>query len=139
MKSPEARGQFDVMAITQLDGEITKLVAEQDAIIAAAVPSQAKCEAAINQAQTRLAETRGEQRVAAKAFDNASKELTECEQASAAAQKAVRSQTQQSKKLEKALHDAEVELFEQGPLDTFNKLRERTTPPPAPEEEEAIE
>jgi len=136
-KAPDARGQFDLMALTQLEGEIDKLVAEQDAILFAAAPGQVKCEVAIKEAEAQLAAARGEQRVAAKAFDNASKEQAECEAASAAAQKALRDNTQASKKLERARNNAEVEveLFEQGPRETFNELRDRTTPPPAAEEE----
>jgi len=134
-KSPDARGQFDLMAITQLEGEIEKLVAEQDAILAAAAPVQAKCEAAIKAAQEQLTRAKGEQRAAAQAFDVASKEQAECEATSAAMQKAVRSNLQLSKKLESSLNDAEVEveLFEQGPRETFKSLRERITPPPMTE------
>lgn len=134
-KSPDARGQFDLMAINQLEGEIEKLVAEQDAILAAAAPVQAKCEAAIKAAQEQLARAKGEQRAAAQAFDVASKEQAECEATSAAMQKAVRSNLQLSKKLESSLNDAEVEveLFEQGPRETFKSLRERITPPPMTE------
>merc|ERR1719258_917149 len=137
-KAPDARGQFDHMAINQLEGEIAKFVAEIDAVLAAAAPGQAKCEEAIKAAAEQLASAKGEQRVAAKAFDVASKEQADCEAASATAQKAVRSNAQLSKKLEKSLNDAEVEveLFEQGPRQTFKELCERTTPPPAMEAED---
>merc|ERR1712232_1012452 len=119
-----------------------KLVTEQDAILAAAAPGQAKCEAAIKAAEEQLAGAKGEQRLAARAFDVASKEQAECEAASTAAQKAVRSNTQLLKKLEQSLNSAEVEveLFEQGPRETFKELRQRATPPPVaevPAEEEA--
>merc|ERR1712232_75805 len=136
-------GQFDLMAITQLDTEINKLVAEQDAILAAAAPGQAKCEAAIKAAEEHLAAAKGEQWVAAKAFDTANKEQAECEAANKAAEKAVKDNTRLSNKLEKSLNSAEVdvELFDQGARETFKQLCERTTPPPQTElqaeEEEA--
>jgi len=147
-KAPDARGQFDLMAINQLEGEIQKGISGQEAILAAAAPGQAKCDAAIKAAQDRLAAARGEQRLAAKAFDTASKEQSECETTSTAAQKAVRENAQLSKRLDRALNNAEVEveLFEQGPRETFKELRERTTPPPMAEvhvdeaaEEEMVE
>jgi len=140
-KAPEARGMFDNMAITQLEGEIDKLIAEQDAILAAAAPGQAKCTAAITQAEQALASARGAQRTAAKAFDVASKQEAECEAAAKDAQKAVQENGKLSKKLDKALNTAEVEveLFEQGPRESFKELTARTTPPPAPEEEMAEE
>lgn len=134
-KAPDARGQFDMMSITQLEGELDKLIAEQDAILAAAAPGQAKCDAAIKEAQDALAAARGAQRAAAKAFDVASKEQVECETISAAAQKALRQNAQLSKKLDTAVNNAEVEveLFEQGPRESFKELRERITPAPAAE------
>lgn len=139
-KAADARGQFDLMAINQLEGEIDKLIVEMDGILAAALPGQAKCDAAIKQAQDHLASMRGKQRTAAKAFDTASKEQTDCEAATAATQKAVKDNAASSKKLEKALHNAEVEveLYGQGPKETFKELRERVMPPPAPEVEEEV-
>merc|ERR1712086_787271 len=114
-----------------LQGEIDKLIAEMDGILAAAIPGQAKCDAAIKKAQDHLADMRGKQRAAAKAFDIASKEQSDCEVASAATQKAVKDHANASKKFEKALHNAEVEveLYVQGPKETFAELRTRVTPP----------
>jgi len=139
-KAADARGQFDLMAINQLEGEIDKLIAEQDATLTAAVPGQQKCDAAIKKAQDHLANMRGKQREAAKAFDVASQEQTTCDEEHAVAQKAVKDNAQSVKKLEKALHNAEVEveLYAQGAKETFRELRERATPPPAPEVEEDI-
>jgi len=139
-KAVDARGQFDLMAINQLEGEIDKLIVDMDGILAAALPGQAKCDAAIKQAQDHLASMRGKQRTAAKAFDIASKEQSDCEATAAATQKAVKDNAASSKKLDKALHNAEVEveLFGQGPKETFNELRDRVMPPPAPEVEEDI-
>jgi hypothetical protein len=141
-KSPDARGQFDLMAITQLEAEIDKLIAEQDAVIAAAAPGQAACEAAITAAQEPLTAAQGAQKTAAKAFDTASKEQEELERLSAAAQQASRETTKLWKELERMLTDAEVEveLFQQGPREAFKELRERATPPPVIEavEEEPV-
>jgi len=130
-KKPEERGQFDAMAISQLEGEIAKMVAEQDAVITAAIPSQEKCDAAIKQAEAALNTARGDQRAAAKEFDLLSKAQSECTEASSAAQKAVKDLTNQLKKHEKALHnaEAEVDVFQEGALETFKQLRDRVVPP----------
>jgi len=138
-KAPEARGQFDAMVIGQLETEMAKNISEQSKILADAIPGQERCAAAIKAAQATLDTARGEQRVAAQFFDNLSKEQDSCTEASAAAQKAVRDIVASLKKLDKALHNAEVEveIFEQGPLETFKELSERVAPPQAAEEEEA--
>jgi len=137
-KTPEARGQFDSVVIGQVEGELQKKIAEQDQILADAAPGQEKCIAAINEAKQSLDAARGEQRVAAQFFDNLSKEQNECSEASATAQKAVRDSASLLKKLEKTLHNAEVEvqIFEQGPRETFKQLCERSAPAPVAEEEE---
>jgi len=142
-KAPDARGQFDMMAIHQLETEIDKMVAEQDVTLVAAVPGQQKCEAAIKAAQDSLTAARGEQRAAAKAYDSGSKQQAELTEASAAATKAVKDIVNLSKKAEKHLNNAEVqvELFFQGPHETFKELCQRSTPPPEPEaqaEEEEV-
>merc|ERR1719230_439516 len=137
-KTPEARGQFDSVVIGQVEEELKKKVSEQDQILAEAAPGQAKCIAAIDEAKKSLDAARGEQRVAAEFFDNLSKEQNECSEASATAQKAVRDSASLLKKLEKTLHNAEVEvqIFEQGPRETFKQLCERSAPAPVAEEQE---
>jgi hypothetical protein len=129
-KAPEARGQFDMMAISQLEGDIGKMIAEQDAFISEAKPSQEKCEVAVNTAQEQLAKARAEQRAAARSFDIASNDLQMSTAAVAEAQKSVSDLTKMLDRLKKAVYaaEAEVEVFQQGPLDTFKSLRERTTP-----------
>jgi hypothetical protein len=137
-KAPDARGQFDLMAISQLEGEISKRIAEQESIVLAAKPGQDACEATVLQAQEHLNGARAEQRAAAKSFDSASKEEAACEEASIAALKVVREMASSSKRFEKVVFDAEVELelFQQGPIEAFTRLRQRVTPPPAPVAEE---
>jgi len=137
-KAPDARGQFDSMVIGQLEAELAKNISEQDKILADAVPGQEKCTRDIAEAQTAFDAARGEQRESAKVFDNLSKEQADLTEASAGSQKAVRDIAAVLKKHDKALHNAEVEveIFEQGPRETFKALRERTTPPPVVEEED---
>merc|ERR1711896_9817 len=75
---------------------------------------------------------------AAKSFESASKERTDCETSSKSADKAVRDNTQLLARIEKAVikAEAEVEIFQEGPLATFKQLQERAAPPMATVEEE---
>lgn len=129
-KAPDARGQFDLMAIRQLEGEIGKMIVEQESILIAAKPGQDKCELALTQAQQHLDKLRLEQRVAAKNFDTASQHETTCEETSAEAHEVVQNFTKSMKHHKEAVLNAEVELeiFQQGPLEIFADLRARSTP-----------
>jgi len=140
-KAPDARGQFDLMAVAQLEGEICKKIADQESILVAARPGQEKCEAVVQQMLTRLGEAKADQRTAAKIFDAASKEQAACDVTSVAAIKAVRDLASSSKHLEKAVFSTEVELelFQQGPMAAFNSLRDRATPPPVVEAPPMVE
>jgi len=133
-KVPEERGQFDLMAMKELEGEFAKLISQQSDIIAAAVPSQEQCSAAVNTAQDSLTTVRAEQRTAAKSFDAASEEQATFEMVATEAQKALRELSQRTKKLQQQVTNAEVEveLFEQGPSQTFKELCDRSTPPVEP-------
>merc|ERR1712039_625830 len=140
-KAPDARGRFDLIAITQLEAKISAMIDEQDAILAAAAPGQAKCDAAIEEANGHWIAAKDEQMKAAKAYEVAFNERTSCEVASKAAEKAVRDSTSLLTRIDKAVlkSEVEVELFQQGPLAIFKDLQERASPPmPAKEEEVAI-
>lgn len=136
-KAPEARGQFDIMAITQLENEINKSISEEECVLAAARPGQDKCDASVKSAEDCLAAARAQQRAVAKQFDIASKHQVACEEGLAAAQKALKSLTSSIKRLESSVYnaEAELELFQQGPMETFKTLRDRATPTPAVQEE----
>merc|ERR1712050_582431 len=139
-KAPDARGRFDLIAISQLESKIDEMVAEQAAILAAAAPGQAKCDAAIKQATDCFTAARSGQMEAAKVFDVASKELAACEAIHKSAQRAVRDHAQSLGRLEKALRnaDSDLEIFQEGPLDTFRQLCGRVTVPVV-EEAHAVE
>jgi hypothetical protein len=136
-KAPDSRGQFDTMVFEQLEAEIGKKTAEQESILVAAKPEQDKCEAVVREAQDHLNEARATQRLAAQNFDTASKHQSTCEEALNTSQKTLRGLTNSLKRLEKAVYEAEAELeiFQQGPMEAFKTLRTRTTPPPAVEQE----
>jgi len=136
-KAPDSRGQFDTMVFEQLEAEIGKKTAEQESILVAAKPEQDKCEAVVKEAQDHLNEARATQRLAAQNFDTASNHQSTCEEALNTSQKTLRGLTNSLKRLEKAVYEAEAELeiFQQGPMEAFKTLRTRTTPPPAVEQE----
>lgn len=131
-KSPDTRGQFDLMAVSQLEGEIGKMIVEQESILLSAKPGAEKCEFAVKEAREHLDELRLQQRVAAQSFDAASQYEATCEESSIAAHKAVQKLTQAMKHHKETVLNAEVEveLFQQGPLETFKGLCERATPAP---------
>jgi hypothetical protein len=130
-KDPNARGQFDLFAISLLETQLGKLAAEQDETLTASAPVQARLEAAIKQAQAHLAVTKSEQQLAAKSFDAAFRQQATCEAADKAAKMALCSIALMIKDIDKALSTAEVELeaFQQGPQEIFKELCERSTPP----------
>merc|ERR1719453_618437 len=123
------------MAIRQLEGEIGKMIAEQEALLTAAMPGQEKCELALKQAREHLDCLRLEQRVAAQNFDAASQHEATCEENWNEARTVVRTFTKSMEHHKEAVLNAEVELeiFQQGPMDIFADLRARTTPAPVVE------
>jgi len=129
-KAPDARGRFDLIAISQLESKVETMVAEQTAILDAAAPGQAKCDAAIRDAEVIFSAARNEQMAAAKMFDVASQELATCEATHKSAQKAARDHAQSQGFVQRALHNAkaDLEIFQQGPLETFKALCCRVTP-----------
>lgn len=135
-KAPDARGRFDVIALEQLEGELGKLIGEQKEIIVAAAPSQEKCDAAVREAQSSLANAVADQITSAKKIEETAEAAKTCEAAEAAAQKGLRNVNQQAKRLEASLNvaEVEVELFEQGPRQIFKQLKGRSTPAPIVEE-----
>lgn len=80
--------------------------------------------------------TRSDQREAAKKFDIASENQVAFEDAFNAAQSAVHSLLKSSEHLKKAVYAAEVEveLFQQGPKESFEALRSKNAPAPTVEE-----
>lgn len=116
---------------------MAKKASEQEALLVAAGPEQEKCEATVREAQEHLDKARAEQRAAAKSFDTASKQQAACEEALTVAQTAMRSLASSVKRLENVAYaaEAELEVFHQGPMETFRRLRERTAPMPVVEEE----
>jgi len=129
-KPPDARGQFDVIALEGLSKALQNRIADQDAIIVAAEPTQKKHEAAIAAAQETLKGAIASQMSAAKAYEEAAGALKSCEEEAASAQKAAKEETKLAQKLTKNLTNAEalLEIFRDGPLANFKRLRERQEP-----------
>jgi ElaB/YqjD/DUF883 family membrane-anchored ribosome-binding protein len=149
-KAPDTRGEFDHMAVEQLDVEIGKMIESQEKILAAAKPGEEQCEAACKQASDVLSEAKGEQKVAASNYIAGSKQQAACAEALTAAKSAVQELSKSVAQFNKAVEQAEieVELFQQGPKQTFNALRSRAAPEPVsieavpappPAEEQALE
>merc|ERR1719343_1120638 len=115
-KSSDARGEFDHMAVEQLDVEIGKMIDDQEAILSAAKPGEEQCEAAVKQAHDVLSKAKDEQKVAAKNYIESSQHQTASEDALSAAKKAVTELTKAITQLKKGVEQAEVEIqiFQEG-------------------------
>jgi len=145
-KAPDARGQFDVIALDGLATGIRKRIAEQDEKINAAAPIQEKHEAAIAAAQEALKSTTASQILAANAYEEAAGALRSCEEQYLSAQKVAKEGKRRASQLTSDLNsaEAELEIFRDGPLANFQKLRQRTEPvveepTVTPQEEPAME
>jgi len=145
-KAPDARGEFDHMAVEQLDVEIGKMIDGQEAILSAARPGEEQCEAVCKEAHDELSKAKDDQKVAAGNYIKTNKQKAARAEALSAAKTAVQELTRSVGQLKKTIDEAsiEVELFEQGPKEAFNALRSRATPVAVnaeelPTEEQAME
>jgi len=145
-KAPDARGQFDGIALDGLAKGIRKRIAEQDEKINAAVPMQEKHEAAIAATQEALKSTTASQILAAKSYEEAASGLRYCEEQCVSAQKAAKEGKRKISQLTSNLNgaEAELEIFRDGPLANFQKLQQRTElvveePTVTPQEEPVLE
>merc|ERR1712187_733580 len=149
-KSPDARGEFDHMAVEQLNIEISKMVAGQEAILCAAKPGEEQCEAAVRQAHDILSKAKDGQKVSANNYIASSQRQAASDNALSVAKASVLEMTKATIQLKKGVEEAEADLqiFQQGPKETFNTLRARAEPrlvnieemaAPLPSDEQALE
>jgi hypothetical protein len=129
-KKPDARGQFDVIALDGLAKALRNRITEQDEILTAAEPQQKKHEAAIAAAQETLKSAIASQLSAAKTYEGVDAALRACEEEATSALKAARDEKKNAGALSKNLSIAEalLEIFRDGPLANFQKLQKRTEP-----------
>jgi len=129
-KAPDARGEFDHMAVEQLDVEIGKMIDNQEAILSAARPGEEQHEAVCKEAHHELSKAKDDQKVAAGNYITTNKRKAARAEALSAAKSAVQELSRSVGQLKKAIEEAEieVELFQQGPKEAFNTLCSRAAP-----------
>merc|ERR1719253_2089607 len=67
-KPADARGHFDLLAVTQIEAEVNKVIEEQTRLIAAVEPESKQCDQAVETAKNNLEEAKTAQIAAAKGF-----------------------------------------------------------------------
>jgi hypothetical protein len=129
-KEPDARGQFDVIALDGLAKAIRNRISEQEEILAAAAPQQRKHEVAIAAAEGTFKSAIASQLSAAKAYEEAAAALRACNEEAALAEKAAKEEKRHAASLTRNLSTAEalLEIFRDGPLANFQRLQQRTEP-----------
>jgi len=134
-KDVASRGGFDAMVVQQVSVAVEKRLVELNEKIATAEPVKAALLKDVASAQTAHAAAKEKQMDAAGAFRKVDKEATVCTETLKAGQKELANFRKQQKKALDGLFDAEYsrDNFKTGPLEVFAFLRERETPPPAPE------
>jgi hypothetical protein len=129
-KASDARGQFDKLTIDGLQTELNKRIAEQDANITAFAPTEQRLASAIEQARGVLDASSAKLRKSASAFQTASDEKDALTSAAAVAVKAQKDLVAAQRKLAKTCENAEAELevFRDGPLMTYEELQAKKEP-----------
>eukprot|EP00929_Paragymnodinium_shiwhaense_P081181 TRINITY_DN4241_c0_g1_i2.p1 TRINITY_DN4241_c0_g1~~TRINITY_DN4241_c0_g1_i2.p1 ORF type:complete len:377 (+),score=186.45 TRINITY_DN4241_c0_g1_i2:122-1252(+) len=138
-KDPKDRGEFDGVTLSNLDAELSKKLELVQAELQPLTPAKEKRAAEVAAAQADLDQAK-EVRDAAKAAEKEAQAAVSAAEKSVEAACAAEKEFGHSVKLCKAkLIDAEKDLkkFREGPLATYNKLKDQTTPPPPAEKEEA--
>jgi len=140
-KKPEARGNFDVMAIEQLDKCMAKRVAPLDEILLAGEAGKQERASAVKSAQAALEEALQSQKQRSEIFEAAWNAKTEDEHTLQASHQALKDLAKQTKLCDTTLYkaEAEFEVFEEFARKSFEELKERITPEPVVEAEPVVE
>jgi hypothetical protein len=135
-KSKEARGRFGDIVINGLADELQRRFAEQDSLVKSAEDELAKHAAAVAGAQDQFQKAQDNQLDTAEAWEGASKELAAALAAATTAQKTLNASAANLRKLTKAqnIAEAELDVFRQDALATFERLRQQIEPQQEPEE-----
>jgi len=136
-KAPAERGDFDNMALVQLEGELSKSIASFSETLANGESGKAERASAVESAQKVFESVDDQFKTCQGNLVEAQAAAKEAEKELASAVAAVKAFAPTMKKLESA-RDTEKEnltAFTEGPLAAFRELEARTTPTPPPNEE----
>jgi hypothetical protein len=132
-KAPSVRGDFDHLAIEQLDKYMAKLIDPLDEILNVGEAGRQERAAAVKSAEEALEQSLQAQKLRADAFEAAWAAKKEDESRLVACKTANKDLAAQTKFCEKTLYNAEAEFecFQEFARKTFEELKARETPEPA--------
>jgi len=135
-KDPSVRGDFDHMAIEQLDKYMAKHMLPLDETLHAGEEGKQQRATAVRLAQEALEQALNNQKLRAEAFESTWNAKQEDEQALEAAHKALKDLASQTKLCDKTLYSAEADrdVFDEFARKPFEELKERVSPVPEPVE-----
>jgi hypothetical protein len=139
-KAPAVRGNFDVMAIEQLDKCMAKRIEPLDEVLRAGENGKQERANAVKTAQAGLEDALQAQKQQAEIFEAAWNAKKEDETALQKAKEAVKDLAAQTKRCDKTLYNAEAEseAFLEFSRKSFEELKERNSPPEVVEPESGI-
>jgi len=135
-KEPSARGDFDHMAIDQLDKYMAKHIAPLVELLRTGETGKQQRAKAVQLAQEALEQALKAQKLSAEAFESTWNAKKDDEQTLGAARQALKDLAASTKSCDKTLYNAEAEfdVFGEFARKPFEELKERWTPAPEPEE-----
>jgi len=134
-KVPGNRGDFDLMAIDQLDKYMAKHISPIEATLQAGEEGRAQRAQGVKLAEDALEQSLQAQKLRADDFESAWKAKKDDEVALETAKRGLKDLATQTKSCEKALYncEAEADVFHEFARTTFQDLKDRTTPEPVVE------
>jgi len=140
-KKPEERGEFDKTILGHMDTQFEKCLEALSSEIAGLEPGKQEREAKVADAKSVVDAAKAKLEAAAAAVKDAKDALKAGEKALKAATLSVKNWLPDVKVMFDELDGATAELktFREGPLQTFEQLKDLETPPPPPEEPEEPE
>jgi len=134
-KVPGNRGDFDLMAIDQLDKYMAKHISPIEATLQAGEEGRAQRAQGVKLAEDALEQSVQAQKLRADDFESAWKAKKDDEVALETAKRGLKDLATQTKSCEKALYncEAEADVFHEFARTTFLDLKDRTTPEPVVE------
>jgi len=123
-KAPSDRGEFDLMCFKELNDEVSKRIAELEAVLSSGEAGKQERAAAVQAAEESLTAAREKQNAAAAMYTSAKSEQEEVNNMVNTINQASRDLGQQVKSITRSLSSAKTRLdvFNKGPMANFQEL-----------------
>eukprot|EP00928_Gymnodinium_smaydae_P014267 TRINITY_DN1519_c0_g1_i1.p1 TRINITY_DN1519_c0_g1~~TRINITY_DN1519_c0_g1_i1.p1 ORF type:complete len:385 (+),score=166.08 TRINITY_DN1519_c0_g1_i1:62-1216(+) len=140
-KEPSTRGHFDHMVISQIGDKLAKRIEELKAKLDNGEADCAARKESVDKARSSLDEKKGEQIASARSYTVAADAFSAAAEKLGGAKKDLASAAKLQKDTAEGVTEAQVnlDLFVQGPLESFEKLRDRVAEKPEAAAEERTE